>query len=94
LGLLLAKLPATRNWKNNLQFFILENFAVYTTFFISLGRLFGWGHSESGACKVQKLQRKQASKSLIINRNGEPLINSTFAQKSSCLRALESFKKV
>jgi len=41
--------------------------------------------------KLVYLQREQASKSLIINRNGEPLINSTFAQKSSCLRALEKF---
>jgi hypothetical protein len=29
--------------------------------------------------KLIYLQREQASKSLIINRSGEPLINSTFA---------------
>ncbi|MFN8428664.1 MAG: hypothetical protein U0V04_01670 [Spirosomataceae bacterium] len=28
------------------EVFFLENFAVYTTFFISLGRLFDWRHSE------------------------------------------------
>ena len=32
-GLLLAKLPATRNYKSNSKFFILGNFAVYSTLF-------------------------------------------------------------
>jgi hypothetical protein len=67
LGLLLAKLPSTRDWKNILKAFFSKTLRFILRFLYLWVAYFSGDTRKEELAKLVYLQREQASKSLIIN---------------------------
>jgi len=79
LGLLLAELPSTRNWKNNLQFFFSKTLRFILRFLYLWVAYFSGDTRNEELAKLVYLQREQAIKSLIINYLTQHSVNNHLA---------------